>query len=266
MAIIALFFNAVEENFWLALLYAILFYIATATVVLSPVGEWAFRLFNGCKKIKAPALLNRLEPLFMEVKERAQTKHDDFIVDDRINLYICEDESINAFAMGRRTICVTHGLLSLSDEEIKELSKLPRGVAAVFQNNWLETALVKIHRAPDTYQQDVQPVEHRVLAQIRGAAAICEEELRLVETDAPTSEDFRRLEDWQNHLSQVIRRTVAVDGALVPFFTRLMIFAKANTESDSRYLSAYELLYETPAPREVPSPKEPVEAPAAKVM
>ena len=119
VAIIALFFNAVEENFWLALLYAILFYIATATVVLSPVGEWAFRLFNGCKKIKDPALLNRLEPLFMEVKERAQTKHDDFIVDDRINLYICEDESINAFAMGRRTICVTHGLLSLSDEEIK---------------------------------------------------------------------------------------------------------------------------------------------------
>jgi heat shock protein HtpX len=109
----------VEENFWLALLYAILFYIATATVVLSPVGEWAFRLFNGCKKIKDPALLNRLEPLFMEVKERAQTKHDDFIVDDRINLYICEDDSVNAFAMGRRTICVTHGLLSLSDEEIK---------------------------------------------------------------------------------------------------------------------------------------------------
>ena len=230
----------------------------------------------------------------------------------------------------------TGNAMALNEEQIKELSKLPRGVAAVFQNNWLETALVKIHRAPDTYQQTVSPVEHPVLAQIRGAAAscvmrqyfdegrldadairkaiqgangpehkkqevlesamalvdalggqrniqllvqklmelsccqglfaICEEELRLVETDAPTSDDFRRLEDWQNHLSQVIRRTVAVDSALVPFFTRLMIFAKANTESDSRYLSAYELLYETPAPREVPSPKEPVNTPVDKVM
>ena len=119
VVIIALFIHATEQNFWLSLLYAILFYAAMATVVLSPVGEWAFRLFNGVKKIKDPALLNRLEPLFMEVKERAQTKHDDFIVDDRINLYICEDQSVNAFAMGRRTICVTHGLLSLSDEEIK---------------------------------------------------------------------------------------------------------------------------------------------------
>ena len=119
VVIITLFISAVEENIWLAILYALLVYGATATIALSPVGEWLFRLFNGCKKIKDPALLNRLEPLFMEVKERAQTKHEDFVIDDRINLYICEDESVNAFAMGRRTICVTHGLLSLSDEEIK---------------------------------------------------------------------------------------------------------------------------------------------------
>ena len=119
VVIITLFVSAVEPNVWLAILYAILIYGITATVALSPLGELVFRLFNGCKKIKDPEILNRLEPLFMEVKERAQTKHDDFIVDDRINLYICEDDSVNAFALGRRTICVTHGLLSLSDEEIK---------------------------------------------------------------------------------------------------------------------------------------------------
>lgn len=116
--IISLMMYSFEENPWKCLLYGVLFYAATATVALSSVGEWLFRLFNGCKKIKDPAILNRLEPLFMEVKERAKTKHSDFRIDDGISLYICEDDSVNAYAMGRRTICVTYGLLSLSDEQI----------------------------------------------------------------------------------------------------------------------------------------------------
>lgn len=117
--IITLTVQMFEPNFWLALLYGLLIYTITATIALSPLGEWYFRWTNGCKKIVDPEILNRLEPLFMEVKERAQTKHTDFIIDDNIRLYICDDDSVNAFAMGRRTICVTYGLLSLSDEQIK---------------------------------------------------------------------------------------------------------------------------------------------------
>ena len=119
VAIITLMMQLAEPNLWLCLLYSFLLYAATATIALSPVGEWVFRLCNGCKKIKDPEILNRLEPLFMEVKERAQTKHSDFIIDDKIKLYIRESDDVNAFAMGRRTICVTYGLLSLSDAQIK---------------------------------------------------------------------------------------------------------------------------------------------------
>ena len=41
------------------------------------------------------------------------------LISDSVRLYMNEDESENAFATGRRTICVTRGLLNLSDEAIK---------------------------------------------------------------------------------------------------------------------------------------------------
>jgi len=37
---------------------------------------------------------------------------------------------------------------SLNEEQIEELSKLERGVAAVYQNDWLEPALVKVSKCP----------------------------------------------------------------------------------------------------------------------
>lgn len=119
MAIITVFMRAFTDNWWMSALYGVLLYLATGMIALSPVGEWLFRLINGCKKIKEPEILNRLNPLFMEVKERAQRERPDVIVDPKISLYIKEDDSINAFAMGRRTVCVTRGLLQLSDEQIK---------------------------------------------------------------------------------------------------------------------------------------------------
>lgn len=117
--IITLIVNMFTENFWLSLLYGVLIYGVTATIALSPLGEWVFRFFNGCKKIEDPAILNRLDPLFREVKAQAKQKHSDFIIDEHIKLYICDSNAINAFAMGRRTVCVTRGLLQLSDEQIK---------------------------------------------------------------------------------------------------------------------------------------------------
>lgn len=113
--IVSLFVN----NVWLSILYGILLYGAAAVIALSPAGEWLFRILNGCKKIEDPAIMSRLEPLFLEVKERTQKKRQDVVVDERITMYISEDDDINAFAMGRRTVCVTRGLLQLSDEEIK---------------------------------------------------------------------------------------------------------------------------------------------------
>jgi len=119
VVIITFILRLFVDNWWLSILYSILAYGIAAVVALSPVGEWLFRLLNGCEKIEDPEILNRLQPLFLEVKERAQQKREDVVVDDRITMYIKEDDDINAFAMGRRTVCVTRGLLQLSDEEIK---------------------------------------------------------------------------------------------------------------------------------------------------
>lgn len=94
-------------------------YIVIACLAISPVGETILRWQQGCKKIEDVEILNRLEPLFMEVKETAQRKHPDMQVSDKITLYIREDDDINAFALGRKTVCVTTGLLNCSDEQIK---------------------------------------------------------------------------------------------------------------------------------------------------
>ena len=92
-------------------------YLATIVIALSPIGEFIVRFQTGCKKIKDPEVMNRLEPLFYEVYQKAKMQEP--LISDSVRLYMNEDESENAFATGRRTICVTRGLLNLPDEAIK---------------------------------------------------------------------------------------------------------------------------------------------------
>ena len=42
-------------------------YLATISIALSPIGEFIVRFQTGCKKIKDPEIMSRLEPLFYEV-------------------------------------------------------------------------------------------------------------------------------------------------------------------------------------------------------
>ena len=102
-------------------LLAIFLYLFSVVVAVSPIGEFVLRLTQGCKRIEDPKVLSRLEPLFFEVVERAQTKHTAYPIDEGITLYIQDSMSPNAFAVGRRTVCVTTGLLAHSDEEIKAI-------------------------------------------------------------------------------------------------------------------------------------------------
>jgi len=101
----------------LGLLFGIVVYVGTIAIALSSLGEWFFRLINGCKKIIDPRILNRLIPLFNEVYARAKMK--DPILSPNIRLYMINDHYPNAFALGRNTVCVTRGLLYLDDEKIK---------------------------------------------------------------------------------------------------------------------------------------------------
>ena len=90
--------------------------IVTVLISLSPVGEWTLAALAGAKEIKRKDIKIRLIPLLEIVFEQAKERTPSMI--NSIRLKIIHDQSPNAFAMGRRTICVTDGLLNLSDEEI----------------------------------------------------------------------------------------------------------------------------------------------------
>ena len=98
-------------------LIGVALYFLSMLIALSPIGEWILRMQNGCKKITDPAVLNRIEPLFREVYARA--KELDPELPDDIQIFLSESSEPNAFATGRKTLCLTRGLLTYSDEQIK---------------------------------------------------------------------------------------------------------------------------------------------------
>ena len=99
------------------LLCGLIGYVASIITALSPIGEFMLRIQMGCKKIKDPSVIERIRPIYEEV--HANAKRIDPNISDDIRIYICKDKSENAFATGRRTICITEGLLARSDQEIK---------------------------------------------------------------------------------------------------------------------------------------------------
>ena len=93
-------------------------YLVSLLVALSPVGELVLRFQTGCKKAeKYPNVYARLKPIFDEVYANAKSQNPS--LSGSVKLYINGDDTPNAFATGRSTVCVTAGLLNLSDAEIK---------------------------------------------------------------------------------------------------------------------------------------------------
>ncbi|QOS89022.1 M48 family metalloprotease [Peribacillus sp. JNUCC41] len=97
----------------------IVLYFLSLCIALSPIGESILRFQTGAKKIKRKDLRDKLEPLFNEVYEKARLK--DPSLPNDVRLYIANDISENAFAVGRKTICLFKGLLSLPEEEIQAI-------------------------------------------------------------------------------------------------------------------------------------------------
>lgn len=104
-------------DFGTALLMGLGVYLVSLVIALSPIGEWILRFQTGCKKIKDQNIKNYLEPLFQEVYAKA--KAEDPTIPNNVKLFLSDDPSPNAFATGRKTVCVTRGLLVLPPEEIK---------------------------------------------------------------------------------------------------------------------------------------------------
>lgn len=87
------------------------------SVALSPLGEAILRKKLGCQRIDAIDVLNEIEPDFVEVYESALQLSADIAPD--VELMMIEGGDINAFAVGRKTICITEGFMLLPSEERK---------------------------------------------------------------------------------------------------------------------------------------------------
>ena len=96
-------------------------YIFSIVIALSPVGEFIIRIQTGCRALSKEDG-SYINPLFREVYNRAK-KENPSIPDD-VQLFVNHDEVPNAFATGRKTICITKGLL-------KEAKTSPEAVKAV---------------------------------------------------------------------------------------------------------------------------------------
>lgn len=60
--------------------------------------------------------------------------------------------------------------MALNEDQVRELAKLPTGVGAVIQNNWLETVLVKINAASHDFEKKCVPSRKEETAALRGKA------------------------------------------------------------------------------------------------
>jgi heat shock protein HtpX len=118
--IVTLFLGAYGvENYGIGFLIGLGLYIVSMLIALSPIGEWILRMQTGCKKIRRHEQLDILMPAFQEVYDKARREEPS--ISEEIQLYISEEEDANAFATGRKTICVTKGLLALPQDQIKAI-------------------------------------------------------------------------------------------------------------------------------------------------
>lgn len=149
----AIFFEVLYENIVISYLLGIAMYIVILFISLSPIGEGILRMQNGWKEITRKEYIERLGPVFSDVYAKAKEKNPELPND--IKLYMCEDDYPNAFATGRRTVCITRGLLCYPDEHIKAVlahefghlaHKDTDAVLIVHIGNLLVTALFAIYR------------------------------------------------------------------------------------------------------------------------
>lgn len=95
----------------------LILYILSLIIALSPIGEWILRIQTGCKEIKNMEILNCIQPIFNEVYEKA--KNLDPSISNSVKLYMSDDDCPNAFATGRKTVCVTRGMARMPQDQIR---------------------------------------------------------------------------------------------------------------------------------------------------
>ena len=128
--------------------------------------------------------------------------------------------------------CQSAGLsMGLNENQIHEIARFPRGVAAVFQNNWPEAVLAAIDESRKNYHQDDMVTEPWQLAQTRGQ--LVSELVCLYEGGESRSQwldtlmDVVRVSPLNRHKKEDLYRTLAE------------IFASCEGNAVNKRLAAY---------------------------
>lgn len=89
-------------------------------IAISPIGEVILRFIYGVKSVKTNKDKEYLLPLFNEVYETVRRNEN--YNNTKIKLYIDKSMTVNAYAMGTRTIAITRGSIeTLTSDQIKGL-------------------------------------------------------------------------------------------------------------------------------------------------
>ena len=95
----------------------LIIYAVSIVLAFSPFGEWMLCLMAGAKKMTRVDMKIRMIPLLEVVYNKAKRKTPGLT--NEIVLKVIYQPEPNAYAIGRRTICVTEGLFRLPDNVIR---------------------------------------------------------------------------------------------------------------------------------------------------
>jgi len=111
--IFSLLVSGAGMPFWQVLII----YLISVLVGVSPIGEAILAYVAGGRKIVRADMRSRIEPyinnVYMKAKERTEELPENIVVK------LINDVTPNVYAVGRKTICITEGLLTLPDDEIE---------------------------------------------------------------------------------------------------------------------------------------------------
>jgi len=95
-------------------------YVLSLIVVFSPLGEIFMRMFAHVRPLETAEEKEYLRPLFAEVCAEAEMKNPKELVKSKIDIYIIDQMTVNAVAIGRNTVAVTKGAVkTFSEDELK---------------------------------------------------------------------------------------------------------------------------------------------------
>ena len=116
IGLVRLIFSDVPSD---AMIIIWVIYGASVLISLSPIGEFILCAIAGASPIARTDMQLRALPILDVVYARAKEKTPN--LPKKINLWLIHDPAPNAFAIGRRTICVTDGFFNLPDTEMMGL-------------------------------------------------------------------------------------------------------------------------------------------------